>query len=79
MYAVAPVTLSAQARAQIEARTRVTSGGRSPSSSPATWADLGPSWGYFIVAGGVALLVAARGGLADVHGAWPARWSRPKR
>src|SRR3984957_10020576 len=61
VYAVAPVTLSAQELARLQARTR------GHTAFEGTFAvlltrdvgGLGPSWGYFIVAGGAALLVAA--------------------
>jgi two-component system sensor histidine kinase BaeS len=59
VYAVAPVTLSAQARARIEARTRVAFQGTFAVLLTRDVGDLGPSWGYFIVAGGAALAVAA--------------------
>ncbi len=59
VYAVAPVTLSAAARAQIEVRTRDRFGGTFAVLLTRDVGGLGPSWGYFIVAGGVALLVAA--------------------
>jgi signal transduction histidine kinase len=61
VYAVAPVTLSPQERARLDARAR------RHTAFEGTFAvlltrdvgGLGPSWGYFIVAGGAALLVAA--------------------
>ena len=59
VYAVAPVTLSAQARARIEARTRVPFRGTFAVLLTRDVGGLGPSWGYFIVAGGAALAVAA--------------------
>ena len=59
VYAVAPVTLSANAQAQILARTRDRFGGTFAVLLTRDVGGLGPSWGYFIVAGGVALFVAA--------------------
>jgi two-component system sensor histidine kinase BaeS len=59
VYAVAPVTLSAQARARIEARTKGTFRGTFAVLLTRDVGGLGPSWGYFIVAGGAALAVAA--------------------
>ena len=59
VYAVAPVTLSAQAQRRIEARTHVPLGGTFAILLTRDVGGLGPSWIYFIVAGGVALAVAA--------------------
>jgi two-component system sensor histidine kinase BaeS len=61
VYAVAPVTLSAQELAQLQARTRrhIAFKGTFAVLLTRDVGDLGPSWGYFIVAGGAALLVAA--------------------
>ena len=59
VYAVAPVTLSAQELARLEARRHVTFEGTFAILLTRDVGGLGPSWGYFIVAGGAALLVAA--------------------
>jgi signal transduction histidine kinase len=59
VYAVAPVTLSDEVRARIDRRTRGTFDGTFAILLTRDVGDLGPSWGYFIVAGGAALLVAA--------------------
>jgi signal transduction histidine kinase len=59
VYAVAPVTLSAKARAQLDKRSRVPFGGTFAVLLTRDVGGLGPSWGYFIIAGGAALLVAA--------------------
>jgi signal transduction histidine kinase len=58
VYAVAPVTLSEQELARLRAR-HVAFGGTFAVLLTRDVGDLGPSWGYFIVAGGAALLVAA--------------------
>jgi two-component system sensor histidine kinase BaeS len=55
VYAAAPVTLTAPERA----RLRLVSGGTFAILLTRDVGDLGPSWGYFIAAGGAALLVAA--------------------
>lgn len=59
VYAVAPVSLSPQARARLEARSPVPFAGTFAVLLTRDVGGIGPSWGYFIVAGGVALLVAA--------------------
>jgi two-component system sensor histidine kinase BaeS len=59
VYAVAPITLSAKARAQLDRRSRAPFAGTFAVLLTRDAGDLGPSWGYFIVAGGAALLVAA--------------------
>ena len=59
VYAVAPVTLSAKARTQLDERSRVPFAGTFAVLLTRNVGGLGPSWGYFIVAGGAALLVAA--------------------
>src|ERR1700722_15116750 len=59
VYAVAPVTLSAQELARLEARRHIAFEGTFAILLTRDVGDLGPSWGYFIVAGGAALLVAA--------------------
>ncbi len=61
VYAVAPVTLSAQELARLQAQTRrhIAFEGTFAVLLTRDVGDLGPSWGYFIVAGGAALLVAA--------------------
>jgi two-component system sensor histidine kinase BaeS len=61
VYAVAPVTLSAQELARLRARTdrRFAFEGTFAVLLTRDVGDLGPSWGYFIVAGGAALLVSA--------------------
>ena len=61
VYAVAPVTLSQQERAQLQERSRrhIAFEGTFAVLLTRNVGDLGPSWGYFIVAGGAALLVAA--------------------
>src|SRR3984957_2292285 len=61
VYAVAPVTLSAQELARLQARTRLHTAFEGTFAVLLTRdvGGLGPSWGYFIVAGGAALLVAA--------------------
>ena len=58
VYAVAPVTLSEQELARLRAR-HVAFEGTFAVLLTRDVGDLGPSWGYFIVAGGAALLVAA--------------------
>ncbi len=55
VYAVKPVTLSTTARE----RLRLRPGGTFAILLTRNAGDLGPSWGYFIVAGGAALFVAA--------------------
>ena len=57
VYAVAPVTLSAQAARRLAGTCAFD--GTFAVLLTRDVGDLGPSWGYFIVAGGVALLVAA--------------------
>jgi two-component system sensor histidine kinase BaeS len=59
VYAVAPVSLSPQARARIQARTKAPFRGTFAVLLTRDVGGLGPSWGYFIVAGGAALAVAA--------------------
>lgn len=71
VYAMAPVTLSARERARLQAglRARLRARGipRPTVTFEGTFAvlltrdvgGLGPSWGYFIVAGGAALVIAA--------------------
>ena len=57
VYAVAPVTLTESERQRLPARLRL--GGTFAVLLTRDVSGLGPSWGYFIVAGGAALLVAA--------------------
>jgi two-component system sensor histidine kinase BaeS len=57
VYAVAPVSLSTTA--QIQALRRQRFGGTYAVLLTRDVGDLGPSWGYFILAGGAALVVAA--------------------
>jgi signal transduction histidine kinase len=59
VYAVAPVTLSEQELNRLEARRHIAFEGTFAVLLTRDVGDLGPSWGYFIVAGGAALLVAA--------------------
>ena len=59
VYAVAPVTLSPEALARIESRTHGTFQGTFAVLLTRDVGGLGPSWVYFIVAGGAALVVAA--------------------
>ena len=59
VYAVAPVTLSEQELARLQARRHITFEGTFAVLLTRDVGDLGPSWGYFIIAGGAALLVAA--------------------
>ena len=62
VYAVAPVTLSQAERAKLAKAAhhpRLLFGGTLAVLLTRDVGDLGPSWGYFIVAGGAALLVAA--------------------
>jgi signal transduction histidine kinase len=59
VYAVAPVTISAQERTRLGRRDRVPFDGTFAVLLTRDVGDLGPSWGYFIIAGGTALLVAA--------------------
>jgi two-component system sensor histidine kinase BaeS len=61
VYAVAPVTLSPQelTRLQDRRRNRTPFGGTFAVLLTRNVGDLGPSWGYFIIAGGAALVVAA--------------------
>jgi signal transduction histidine kinase len=59
VYAVAPVSLSDEVRARLDRRSRVPFEGTFAVLLTRDVGDLGPSWGYFIVAGGAALLVAA--------------------
>ncbi len=59
VYAVAPVTLSAQELARLQARRHIAFEGTFAILLTRDVGGLGPSWGYFIVAGGAALLVAA--------------------
>ncbi len=53
VFAAAPVTLTARERAQLGF------GGQIAIVLTREVGDLGPSWGYFLVSGGVALLIAA--------------------
>ena len=53
VFAAAPVTLTSQERAQLRLR------GQLAIVLTREVGDLGPSWGYFLVSGGVALLIAA--------------------
>ena len=59
VYAVAPVTLSEELRARIDRRAERPFEGTFAILLTRDVGDLGPSWGYFIIAGGAALLVAA--------------------
>ncbi len=59
VYAVAPVTLSPQELARLQARRHIAFEGTFAVLLTRDVGGLGPSWGYFIVAGGAALLVAA--------------------
>ncbi len=59
VYAVAPVKLSAEVLARLQARRRSAFEGTFAVLLTRDVGDLGPSWGYFIIAGGAALLVAA--------------------
>ena len=59
VYAVAPVTLSQQELAHLRAKTHVAFEGTFAVLLTRNVGGLGPSWGYFIVAGGAALLIAA--------------------
>jgi len=59
VYAVAPVTLSAQELTRLQKRLHVAFEGTFAILLTRDVGGLGPSWGYFIVAGGAALLVAA--------------------
>ncbi len=59
VYAVAPVTLSAQELTRLQARRHIAFEGTFAVLLTRDVGGLGPSWGYFIVAGGAALLVAA--------------------
>jgi signal transduction histidine kinase len=61
VYAVAPVTLSQQELTRLQARARrhIAFEGTFAILLTRDVGDLGPGWGYFIVAGGAALLVAA--------------------
>ncbi len=59
VFAVAPVTLSEQELARLQARRHITFEGTFAILLTRDVSGLGPSWGYFIVAGGAALLVAA--------------------
>jgi signal transduction histidine kinase len=59
VFAVAPVTLSDQERTRLQERRHVTFEGTFAVLLTRDVGGLGPSWGYFIVAGGAALLVAA--------------------
>ncbi len=51
VYAMAPVTLSAQERARLQARRRIAFEGTFAVLLTRDVGGLGPSWGYFIVAG----------------------------
>jgi signal transduction histidine kinase len=53
VFAAAPITLTPQERAQLRF------GGQIAIVLTREVGDLGPSWGYFLVSGGVALLIAA--------------------
>jgi len=59
VYAVAPVTLSEQELTRLGERRHVAFEGTFAVLLTRDVGGLGPSWGYFIVAGGAALLVAA--------------------
>jgi signal transduction histidine kinase len=59
VYAVAPVKLSAEVLARLQARRHSAFEGTFAVLLTRDVGDLGPSWGYFIIAGGAALLVAA--------------------
>jgi two-component system sensor histidine kinase BaeS len=59
VYAVAPVTLSQQERTRLGRRDRVPFEGTFAVLLTRDVGDLGPSWGYFIIAGAAALVVAA--------------------
>jgi signal transduction histidine kinase len=59
VYAVAPVTLSEQELTRLRERRHVAFEGTFAILLTRDVGDLGPSWGYFIIAGGAALLVAA--------------------
>jgi signal transduction histidine kinase len=61
VYAVAPVTLSPAELTRLQNRTRhhLRFDGTFAVLLTRDVGDLGPSWGYFIIAGGAALLVAA--------------------
>ncbi len=59
VYAVAPVTLSAQELTRLQKRLHIAFEGTFAILLTRDVGGLGPSWGYFIVAGGAALLVAA--------------------
>ena len=59
VYAMAPVKLSTRERALLQARRRITFEGTFAVLLTRDVGGLGPSWGYFIVAGGAALIVAA--------------------
>ncbi len=59
VYAVAPVTLSEQELTRLRALRHVAFEGTFAVLLTRDVGGLGPSWGYFIVAGGAALLVAA--------------------
>jgi signal transduction histidine kinase len=59
VYAAAPVKLSAEVLARLQARRHSAFEGTFAVLLTRDVGDLGPSWGYFIIAGGAALLVAA--------------------
>ncbi len=59
VYAVAPVTLSQQELAHLRAKTHVAFEGTFAVLLTRNVGGLGPSWGYFIVAGGAALFISA--------------------
>ncbi len=59
VYAVAPVTLSQQELNKLRARDRVSFEGTFAILLTRNVGYLGPSWGYFFIAGGAALVVAA--------------------
>jgi signal transduction histidine kinase len=59
VYAAAPVKLSAEVLARLQARRHTAFEGTFAVLLTRDVGDLGPSWGYFIIAGGAALLVAA--------------------
>ncbi len=59
VYAVAPVTLSEQELTRLRERRHVAFEGTFAILLTRDVGGLGPSWGYFIIAGGVALVVAA--------------------
>jgi signal transduction histidine kinase len=59
VFAVAPVTISHKARAQVDAKAHKSFGGDYAVLLTRDVGNLGPSWSYFIIAGGLGLLIAA--------------------